>query len=67
MSAIIEAIKNAVLYRKYSAINRIIEVHIRYNSILIVSPGTLIEESKSNRVSKVTKRNMWLMKINNYR
>jgi len=60
VSAIIEAIKNAVLYRKYSAINRIIEVHIRYNSILIVSPGTLIEESKSNRVSKVTKRNMWL-------
>lgn len=60
VSAIIEGIKNAVLYRKYSAINRIIELHIGFNSILIVSPGTLIEENKSNRVNKITKRNMWL-------
>jgi predicted HTH transcriptional regulator len=30
-SAIVEGIKNAVLYREYSSINKIIEVNIGYN------------------------------------
>jgi predicted HTH transcriptional regulator len=58
--AIIEAIKNAVLYRKYSSIDRVIEVIIGYKSILIISPGSLIEKNTSNKFENNNKRNMWL-------
>lgn len=58
--AIIEAIKNAVLYRKYSSIDRVVEVIIGYKSILIISPGSLIEKNILNKFSNNGKRNMWL-------
>lgn len=58
--AIIEAIKNAVLYRKYSSIDRVIEVIIGYKSILIISPGSLIEKNALNKFNNNSKRNMWL-------
>lgn len=54
--SIVEGIQNALLYRKYSAINRIIEVIIGYKSIIVISPGALIKENKQNN----NKRNIWL-------
>lgn len=57
-SAIIEGIKNAVLYREYSSINKIVEVNIGYKSISITSPGALIEKLDNGVGS--SKRNMWI-------
>lgn len=57
-SAIVEGIKNAVLYREYSSINKIIEVNIGYKSISITSPGALIERLDNGVGS--SKRNMWI-------
>ncbi|NFF24098.1 ATP-binding protein [Clostridium botulinum] len=59
-SAITEAIKNAVLYREYFDLNRIIEVTIEKNNVIVSSPGELIDEnSKSERIH-YNKRNIWL-------
>jgi predicted HTH transcriptional regulator len=59
-SAIVEGIKNAVLYRDYSSTNRIIEVNIGFKTISIISPGALIEKNSSDKVSTHSKRNMWI-------
>ncbi|MCR1950127.1 RNA-binding domain-containing protein [Clostridium sp. DSM 100503] len=59
-SAIIEGIKNAVLYRKYSSVNRVIEINIGYKSISINSPGALIEKNNLDKGISHSKRNMWL-------
>lgn len=59
-AAIVEGIKNAVLYRDYSSINRIIEINIGVKTISIISPGALIEKSSSDKVSSHSKRNMWI-------
>ncbi|WP_411170386.1 helix-turn-helix domain-containing protein [Clostridium sp. MB05] len=59
-SAIVEGIKNAVLYRDYSSTNRIIEINIGFRTISIISPGALIEKSSSDKVSSHSKRNMWI-------
>lgn len=58
--AIIEGIKNAVLYREYSAIDKIIEVNIRCNYISITSPGALIEKDNFNKEANHSKRNIWI-------
>lgn len=54
--AVIEALKNAVLYREYTEINKFIEVNISDKNITIISPGAFIE----NDVSSFNKRNMWI-------
>ncbi|ATD54403.1 AlbA family DNA-binding domain-containing protein [Clostridium chauvoei] len=60
VEAVVEGIKNAVLYREYSSINKIIEVVISYNSILIISPGQMIEENIRGQKINYNKRNMWI-------
>lgn len=58
-NAIVEAIKNAVLYREYFDLNRIIEVIVEEDSVKIVSPGELISKEEINK-SYYDKRNIWL-------
>lgn len=60
IEAIIEAIKNAVLYRDYSEINRVIEVIISKKSIIIDSPGELIQKNIKGKNVNYIRRNMWL-------
>ncbi|NLK95040.1 MAG: ATP-binding protein [Clostridiales bacterium] len=57
---IIEGIKNAVLYRDYTEINRIIEVVITPNSIVIESPGERIEKNTNGKNERYYRRNMWI-------
>lgn len=58
-NGILEAIKNAVLYRDYSQIERVIEVVITRGSVSVVSPGQLIKKSRNDGVD-YARRNMWL-------
>lgn len=57
---IIEAIKNAILYREYTEINKIIEVIITDNSIEITSPGDFIDKTINFNKLSCSKRNMWI-------
>lgn len=59
-SAITEAIKNAVLYREYFDLNRIIEVFIDKNSVIVSSPGEFIGENLNDEGIHYNKRNIWL-------
>lgn len=58
--AVMEAIKNSVMYREYSIIDKLIEIILTKNSVIVISPGQLV--SKSNIFSDVVynKRNMWI-------
>lgn len=59
--ALIEAIKNAVLYRDYTIINKEIEIIVGYNSISVTSPGMLLRENKGKgNNSEYIRRNMWI-------
>ena len=58
--AVLEAIKNAVLYREYSSMDRIIEIVISQNSIIISSPGQMIADNIHGKKMNYSKRNMWL-------
>lgn len=59
--AIFEGIKNAVLYRDYTAFYGEIEVIVSYNSISVVSPGNLIKGSSNSMYNtEYFKRNMWI-------
>ena len=58
--AIMEAIKNAILYRAYSEVNRVIEVVIAQNSVVIDSPGELIQKNIQGKNINYIRRNMWL-------
>ncbi len=60
INAIIEAISNGVLYRDYSAFDKIIDVHIGNKEIIITSPGAIIGNSRSVNNINQNKRNMWL-------
>lgn len=60
IDAVVECINNAVVYREYSSINRIIEIIISYNSIVIISPGQMIENNIRGQKINYNKRNMWL-------
>lgn len=55
--AVLEAVKNAVLYREYTEVNRIIEIVITNKSIVIESPGELIS---NNTNTNYIRRNMWI-------
>ncbi|MBC2483559.1 ATP-binding protein [Clostridium saccharobutylicum] len=58
--AVIEAIKNAVLYREYFDLNRIIEIDIDKNNIVISSPGEFIDQNIKGEKINYNKRNIWL-------
>jgi predicted HTH transcriptional regulator len=60
IGAIVEAINNAVLYREYSSIDRVIEVVISRNSIIINSPGQMIQNNSTGKRINYNRRNMWL-------
>lgn len=58
--AVMEAVKNSVMYREYSIIDKMIEIILTKNSIVIISPGQLV--SKNNVFGNISynKRNMWI-------
>ena len=56
VEAVVEAIKNAVLYREYFELNKIIEITIDEKDIIISSPGEFIKGERTN----YNKRNIWL-------
>jgi predicted HTH transcriptional regulator len=60
VQAIIEAVKNAVLYREYFDLNKIIEIVIDENKIVISSPGEFIDENNKGEKTIYNKRNIWL-------
>ena len=60
IDAVLEAIKNAVLYREYTEMNRVIEVIITDKSVVIESPGDRIESNNKAKNDKYIKRNMWI-------
>lgn len=57
-SAIIEAVKNAILYRDYTLSNYI-EVIIGSEEIIVKNPGKFIENSEDYMIN-YSKRNMWI-------
>ncbi|MFT8350677.1 helix-turn-helix domain-containing protein [Clostridium saccharoperbutylacetonicum] len=60
IEAVIEAVKNAVLYREYFDLNKIIEIIIDKNKIIISSPGEFIDENIKGERTNYNKRNIWL-------
>lgn len=60
IQAVIEAVKNAVLYREYFDLNKIIEITIDKNKIIISSPGEFIDENIKGQRINYNKRNIWL-------
>ena len=60
VQAVIEAVKNAVLYREYFDLNKIIEITIDENKIIISSPGEFIGENIKGERTNYNKRNIWL-------
>ncbi|OOM77261.1 divergent AAA domain protein [Clostridium puniceum] len=60
VEAVVEAVKNAVLYREYFDLNKIIEIIIDENHIIISSPGEFIGENAKGERTKYNKRNIWL-------
>lgn len=60
--AVHEAVKNAVLYRDYTIMNKEVEVIIGYNSIRVISPGILLKDRKDAGAHShnYLKRNMWI-------
>lgn len=58
--AINEAIKNAVLYRDYTEMERVIEVMISRKSVVIESPGARIIKNSLGKNEEYIRRNMWI-------
>jgi predicted HTH transcriptional regulator len=59
--AVLEGLKNAILYRDYSIFYKEIEVIITHSSVSIISPGNLIENSREvEKYRNYFKRNMWI-------
>lgn len=58
--AVMEAVKNSVMYREYSIIDKVIEVILTKNSIIIISPGQLVSKNNVFRNISYNKRNMWI-------
>lgn len=58
--AVIEALKNAVLYRDYAHTNREIEIIVDSRSVRVISPGDLIYSKESRPISNYLTRNTWL-------
>lgn len=60
IDAVMEAIKNAVLYREYSMTNKVIEVILSNKSVVILSPGQMIIKNDKGKNIKYNNRNMWI-------
>lgn len=60
VQAVIEAVKNAVLYREYFDLNKVIEVIVDVDDIIISSPGEFIGENIKGERTNYNKRNIWL-------
>lgn len=58
--SVIEAVKNAVLYREYFDLNRIIEIQLNKKDIVIISPGEFIDKNIKGQTTNYNKRNIWL-------
>ncbi|MBE6071914.1 MAG: ATP-binding protein [Clostridium butyricum] len=58
--SIIEAVKNAVLYREYFDLNRIIEISITKTSVVVCSPGEFIDYNIKGQSTNYNRRNIWL-------
>ena len=58
--AVMEAVKNSVMYREYSIIVRLIEIILTKSSIIIISPGQLVSKSNMFGDMGYNKRNMWI-------
>lgn len=58
--AVMEGIKNAVLYREYSMVDRVIEVIVTKRNIIIISPGQLILKDNVAYQYEYNKRNLWI-------
>jgi predicted HTH transcriptional regulator len=54
-----EAVKNAILYRDYTIFYKEIEIVVSYNSVSVVSPGSLLLSNEINN-HNYSKRNMWI-------
>lgn len=59
INALLEAVNNAIIYRDYTLYNKIIEIYIDYNSIIVISPGSATKIVDGNKAT-YEKRNMWL-------
>jgi len=60
IQAVVEAVKNAVLYREYFDLNKVIEIIIDVDDIIISSPGEFIGENIKGERTNYNKRNIWL-------
>ena len=58
--AINEAIKNGVLYRDYTEMERVLEVIITKKSVVIESPGARIVKNSLGSNEEYIRRNMWI-------
>ena len=58
--AVMEAVKNSVMYREYSIIDRLIEIILTKNSVIIISPGQLVAKGNMFGDMGYNKRNMWI-------
>jgi len=58
--AITEAIKNGVLYRDYTELEKVIEVTITKKSVVIESPGARIVKNSLGKNEQYIRRNMWI-------
>ena len=59
VNGIFEGLRNAVLYRDYTLYYKEIEIILNYNSIMLISPGALMNGKNLNS-SQYLKRNMWI-------
>jgi len=62
VTAVYEGIKNALIYRDYTIINKEIEVILGYNSVNVISPGILLKDNSNHNTSShnYIRRNMWI-------
>ena len=58
--AVMEAVKNSVMYREYSKIDKIIEIILTKNTIIVISPGQLVDRNNIFGDMGYSKRNMWI-------
>jgi len=59
IDAVHESVKNAILYRDYTIFYKEIEIVVSYNSVSVVSPGSLLLSNEINTHNYI-KRNMWI-------
>lgn len=59
VEALLEGIKNAVLYRDYTIYYKEIEIVLGYENVSIISPGILVKGKDVNGHNYI-KRNMWI-------